>query len=144
MTTLGIRREAGHAEVAGERGGGVLAQRHQHVADALEAFAVDVVAGDHRHRGRAFDLGALDARTDNRHLVEVGGAAGCGGLLTCVPLGRVGLLGKSQPGQRQDQGGEQRGAQAVPGGAGGRLFGHQISPKSLIFIGFFFPEADHE
>ncbi|KAG0750230.1 hypothetical protein G6F24_015140 [Rhizopus arrhizus] len=58
---LGIGGEAGNGQVAGEGRRGVLGQRLQHVTDGLETFAVDVGAGDHGHRRRAFDIRALDA-----------------------------------------------------------------------------------
>lgn len=76
---LRIGGEAGHGQVAGERRRGVLGQRLQHVADGLEAFALDVGAGDHGDRCRAFDVHALDARTDDGDLVQGLGAVLAGG-----------------------------------------------------------------
>lgn len=71
-----IRVDAGLAPVVivlhrSQRGGDGL----QRVVDGGEAFLAHLVGGNHGHRRRAFDLGALDARSGHGDGVEILGLA---------------------------------------------------------------------
>ena len=104
VNDLGVGGEAGDGQVAGEGCGGVLGEGLQHVADGLESFALDVCPRDHGDGCRAFQINALDARTDHGHLVE-GGCLCSRGLV--VLGGGLRFLGHGRAGYWNQQGGQE-------------------------------------